>query len=1100
MAIFPVFFSTFLALFLLLSPPKSSAFRIVGNVYYDLEETYELGFKNEAINWTPTGGLIGTKTTNECWGEYIMGGADVLSSGQGYFTRKHTGLPPHNTIYLAIKIFKIDSWDVPENDHFALGFDSDITLHGWAFGNVPGYSQNKCGYGWNENPPVMVYATVPHTADDLSFHVYTKCNGPSSDESLGFRDVTLTFLQLDNPPTTGSYCGITNGWALPDKACVCQVGQYLTNTAEGPCKDCEGNCATCPVAPRDCTSCLPGWFMLNDRCYPTCDPPLESYESGGITYCRTPCSGQYAYWDKSCGMTCEYSNSYATYTPVVGEVESTFQVCRYPCPDNQVLYWNTSCHDTCESPLKTVPYRNRDFCAYICADNEYLYWNGSCFDDCEYPLTKETQGSKNFCWYTCEPSQWLYWDQTCQESCPGPLLPETRGSNFPRQFCWSPCPSESPFLYWNGSCLPECSEPLETRFENRQLFCDFPCLDKTQHLFWNGSCLDSCPQPFIEKTEKTYKYCNPPCQDPEMYYYEELKTCSYHCDSPDDQRDYLRCFLSKVQAMPTGNWFLHAPLESGTVTLVKLVKIMQYVKYLDINMPPRLQRLSVGKGRNVLSLSSGIQMSRSLKEDFPDHPLSYVYSKNHLHSSFLVNYWEDLTNVLIALTLAAFLLILEKLCKRSNTLKAILQTLRVITVWNFVIMAFFINIDDIILFSAVEFKFGTSNGASVAMAIIFICLIVGLITASVRYIIKRKQAKNPKILESLQVFVKGFTNANFFSRYFFVAYVLRIGLPLLFAVVLEATPLGNTILQAILNCSMLALIITKKPFTKKINHYQILLFESIALLMNISMFSLTILSIKDKENSKFAIFLGDFVIVGNDIINLMCLAFLIIKLFIEVRLIRAFLKKNEVAKPEKITLWLQLIFIPLQLAHMGFEEVTVYDMASQDPRTTFRNRQLRKVTPVPDAQNEYDQITITELAKSQRLETFSKESAILPSSHSPSLIVKKPQVNHRENSPDGSPINTLDQTNSPLKKVLKSSPFTYLNSTPSKNGLLDAINSSSSTSNPNSPNLQQESPTSLRLKRWRDLVSKRESLKESSLMSKTRNIKNIEIVEMRDEN
>jgi len=126
------------------------------------------------------------------------------------------------------------------------------------------------------------------------------------------------------------------------------------------------------------------------------------------------------------------------------------------------------------------------------------------------------------------------------------------------------------------------------------------------------------------------------------------------------------------------------------------------------------------------------------------------------------------------------------------------------------------------------------------------------------------------------------------------------------------------------------------------------------------MFLLTILSMMNKQNTTFAAILGDIVIVGNDIINVMCLGFLVIKLHIESKTILAFLKKHQVSKSEAFGLWLQLLFVPLQLAHMGFEEMIAYNMASQDPnkpQATFRKQKFSKPSPVYELQNEFDHST-----------------------------------------------------------------------------------------------------------------------------------------------
>ena len=399
-------------------------------------------------------------------------------------------------------------------------------------------------------------------------------------------------------------------------------------------------------------------------------------------------------------------------------------------------------------------------------------------------------------------------------------------------------------------------------------------------------------------------------------------------------------------------------------------------------MPPRLQRLAISKGRNILSLSSGIEMSSKTQNLFIKQALPFAYLKHNLHSSFLVNFWEDLMNLLVAFAMAFAFLIFEKLSRALDwpIPETIFQTLRIITKWNFCIMVLMINIDDIILFSALEFRsldFSANySGISLTIALIFLFIILLSIPAFI-YLFKKKR-KNQTISQDFQVLFNGFRNNSIFSQLFFIIYIFRIGIPMLIAVCLEITPIGNTVLQILLSLAILGLLIIKKPFIKKINHYQFLLFEFLITLMNLSMFLLTILSTKNQQNSKFAILLADFVIIGNDLINLMLLVFLIIKLHIEVKLILSFIKTRKIPKYERIALWLQLLYIPLQLSHMGSEEIVAYKISQENSPNSFKKKKLGKLRSDYERHNElddmsFDQIKQTTSAENSQRDIYQKQ-------------------------------------------------------------------------------------------------------------------------------
>jgi len=613
-----------------------------------------------------------------------------------------------------------------------------------------------------------------------------------------------------------------------------------------------------------------------------------------------------------------------------------------------------------------------------------LYWDGTCSIQCSSPLSPRITAGLRFCDYPCsQPSLSLYWNGSCLPSCGSPLTFRIENN---KQYCDFPCSSLSDYLYWNKTCLPSCNQPLVPKIEGYCNFCINKC-DPSDFSYWNGSCLPTCPGPLTQQNVGIYSYCNPPCKNKAMFYNEELQTCSSECKQPayiDNSKGYLRCLSIKNSLLHEGsssllNFLLYAPLgPPRTLTIVTLVKPMQYVKYLDINMPPRLQRLAISKGRNVLSLSSGMQMSQDIQNYFIRQALPFAFLKHNLHSSFLVNFWEDLTNILIALAMACAFFILERLSRALDWVipEIICQTLRVITKWNFCIMALMINIDGIVLFSALEFQSldlsSNYSGINFAVVLIFLFAIILFIPAFI-YLFKKRR-KSQTISQDFQVLFNGFRNNSILSQLFFLIYAFRIGIPMLIAVCLETTPIGNTALQILLSFGMLTLLIIKKPFTKRINHYQFLLFESIVLLMNLCMLLLTILSAKNQQTSKFAVLLADFVVIGNDLINLMCLVFLIIKLHIESKLILSFTKKYKIPRSERIALWLQLLYIPLQLSHMGFEEIIVYKISPQDPSDKFRKKKLGKPRPVYERHDELEDISFDQNKQTITVENSNRDS------------------------------------------------------------------------------------------------------------------------------
>jgi len=704
----------------------------------------------------------------------------------------------------------------------------------------------------------------------------------------------------------------------------------------------NGSClSTCPIPystriEEDLQYCdysceISEYLYWNGSCIESCSSPLVQSTTDRYLYCDFPCNDKSAilYWNGTCGSDCP--------KPLTLESQGSSRVRRFcysKCSATQYLYWNSTCSDSCDFPLavEEIPPDVR-FCIYPCETDQYLYWNGSCLDFCESPLSSRIQDSLNYCDYPCSESTYLYWDGSCLPQCLSPLSAQTVNDKL---YCIFPCSYITDYLYWNGTCDPECKSPLTSKTEDNINYCQNPC-DLSDYLYWNGSCLNTCPSPLTSyTTDDSSSYCNSPCGNIMLYYYPDLERCDTTCHQPafiQNSTGYLTCNSIETSSASTysGSFFLNAPLEQGAWTVVKLVKTMQYVKYLDIQMPPRLQRLTISKGRDLLSINSGISMPEALIEKFTNNKATvpYVYLKNNLHSSFLVNFWDDLMTILIALGLAVIFSALQKIFKAFDWayLVNIFSTLKNITKWNFPLMILAINVDNIILFSAIQFKTFSSSTSeasfSLFLSVVFIIVTLTLM-GLVSYIALSLRKSPSKKFPGFQVLYSAFRNNNLFNQLFFMFYMLRIGLPILIAVCFESYPLLVSLPQIIISLAILAFILRMKPFIKKINHYQMVIFESVILLMNCCMLALTILSHYNLQNHQLAIVLGDIVILGNDCLNLMCLFFLILQIHSEALLMKNLFVKTSMDKPQRIGICCRLLFFLLQQGNMGFEEVIYY--------------------------------------------------------------------------------------------------------------------------------------------------------------------------------
>ena len=273
------------------------------------------------------------------------------------------------------------------------------------------------------------------------------------------------------------------------------------------------------------------------------------------------------------------------------------------------------------------------------------------------------------------------------------------------------CSSSGKYQAWNGLCRDTCPfNKAPIVLASGQKFCEFPC-SSSEYLSWSEKCMATCKSPLISRVEGGFNYCSLPCKNQNDFYYPDLNTCSDKCNSPYTIQDTQLCvtpsadandYLTKMNSPALKN-LLTAPTEPGTVTIVVPYKLMQYIRFLNIPMPSRLDNFANSQGRSPLSIKIGFTMPSKLIPDFKHRVLSSTFSGHTNHSSFLVNYFEILASIIIGLFAGLLLNFSLRLCRRfkSEPLStSIISRLEAIVRWNFSLMILAYNIDDLILFTA----------------------------------------------------------------------------------------------------------------------------------------------------------------------------------------------------------------------------------------------------------------------------------------------------------------------------------------------------------------------------------------------------------------
>jgi len=219
-------------------------------------------------------------------------------------------------------------------------------------------------------------------------------------------------------------------------------------------------------------------------------------------------------------------------------------------------------------------------------------------------------------------------------------------------------------------------------------------------------------------------------------------------------------------------------------------------------------------------------------------------------SGFLFNYWSTLMILLIFLVLAVVAAILFKYFAQSNKeeLTSILKELKIMLKWNLFLMLFCSNIDEIYLYSYLEFgATGKTNKMAVRsfgilLAIVMLVLSIGILGQTCFVIYKfhkmRKQVWNGSLsnkeLESYKekwqthkVLFLAFKTNKLTTQGYMIIFLVRAILFIFIIAFGGSNPIAQTTLILLLNIAMLIFTAIKRPCIDLMNNIELIVYELI---------------------------------------------------------------------------------------------------------------------------------------------------------------------------------------------------------------------------------------------------------------------------------
>ena len=476
--------------------------------------------------------------------------------------------------------------------------------------------------------------------------------------------------------------------------------------------------------------------------------------------------------------------------------------------------------------------------------------NNQCQNSCSGPYTEMKEGGYSACLIKCTSSQYRMIDNTCGTSCDPPLKIV---SNAQEKACISPCgQSIEGILNYDGNCVTSC--PYQTVIQNNYRF----CLANTKDLSTTASILKITTN---------------------------IAATLLVLINPRNMSPYLFLFL---------------------------LDMIQYIRYLDIYYPPRLEALLDQNG--IFDIISALMPSLDdlISTKFVNKPLPRKFEKYGLHSSFIANFWQPLC-YLVLNGIIAILSCLLVLIQKPAFLHKVFRKLKANYKWNFCLAMLISYFGNIAFYSSLEFMTAGDFGPLLSIISLSICIFVNIIAlivlGKIICVLRAiRRSLNPGLatittttteqspawsnisrthhkgeFDDYEVIFEGLKSKSWMQQSYIVICIVRI---YIFGILITypfKCPLLQIIAITILSVVMIVYLLLKFPLIGKIDQGHNIIQEIILLIVNVCVVVLAYLDPTETELSDARVVLGD-IVVWNNIASLVASSlYSILKLLIEIR-------------------------------------------------------------------------------------------------------------------------------------------------------------------------------------------------------------------------
>ena len=516
---------------------------------------------------------------------------------------------------------------------------------------------------------------------------------------------------------------------------------------------------------------------------------------------------------------------------------------------------------TCSSGCKNCFGPAADQCINCLAPNDVVDENNVCQSGCTAPYVEYGDASSHICLLPCQANEYRLWNDTCASSCDAPLVPTLDISG---NSCSYPCGvSINSFLLRDGTCSSVCPPPHYVRNENNYLFCDL--CQPGYFLYDDGTCGALTPSDMTEMK---------------------------HITKIQHTLGQLLS-LSALIAI-----FLNVATPTASAYPVIIVNMLQYLKYIEIAYPSKLQYML--DSSIDLSFNIFVGLSENMRIHVPNYPVPGRFARYDTPSSFLVNFGNSGLSLLSLLIAVLLVMILEYMTPKYKKLHGVIKNIRQALKWNYCLVLFLPYFKDIVVFTSLELRTAHWR-ASLSVLSFLLCICMNLITTFVivkivkvlktlrgsyqKHSDEAPDNKNtplkagiPGTLKDYEIVYKDYKQQSFFQQAFLLFTVMRLYILYFIIGYLFDHPVAQMTLILLTNICMLIYLSYIRPHQRKTQLAECITGEIMLLIVNICTFVLSILDALKAEALVSRKKLGDAVIAINLILTVIACIDLAVKI------------------------------------------------------------------------------------------------------------------------------------------------------------------------------------------------------------------------------